>query len=200
MASMRQGPGDDPLYLQLRAQINAINSRIENLRAREQEIRERLADTEDRLARTPQVEREYQAIVRNLDSARSTFRNLQDRLAIAQQTEALEAGERGARITQIQSAYVPEDPASPPRLAIVILSVFLAVALGGMAAILAEGLDRTVRGSKDIFAVLQTQPIGTIPVVHNSLSRATTRRHLLLYALGFLVVAAAAARLIGMPG
>jgi len=78
--------------------------------------------------------------------------------------------------------------------------VFLAVSLGGMAAILAEGLDSTVRGSRDIFAVMQTQPIGTIPVVQNSLSRTSTRRRVLLYALGFLVLAVAAARLIGMPG
>jgi polysaccharide biosynthesis transport protein len=86
-----------------------------SLRGRAQEIRNRIAETEDRIARTPQVEREYQALTRNLDSARATFRNLQDRLAIAQQTEALESGERGARITQLQRAYVPEEPASPPR-------------------------------------------------------------------------------------
>jgi hypothetical protein len=85
-------------------------------------------------------------------------------------------------------------------VAIIILGIFLAVSLGGMAAILAEGIDSTVRGSKDIFAVMQTQPIGTIPVVQNSVSRTSTRRRLLVYAIGFLVLAAAAARLIGMPG
>ena len=200
MASMRGGAGDDPLYLQLRAQINALDSRMASLRSRAQDIRNRIAETEENIARTPQVEREYQALTRNLDSARATFRNLQDRLAIAQQTEALESGERGARITQLQRAYVPEEPASPPRMAIIILSMFLAVSLGGMAGIAAEAIDSTVRGSKDIFAVMQTQPIGTIPVVQNSLSRTSTRRRAIVYAIGFLVLAIAAARLIAIPG
>jgi polysaccharide biosynthesis transport protein len=199
MASMRMGPGDDPLYLQLRAQVNAIDTRIESLRSRAQDIRGRLAETEERVARTPQVEREYLALIRDLDSARSTLRNLQERLATAQQTEALEAGERGARITQIQRAYVPESPASPPRLAIVVLSLFLAVSLGGMVAILAEGMDSTVRGSKDIYAVLQTQPIGTIPIVHNSVSRAQARRRVAYYGGGALILAAAVVLFARLP-
>jgi polysaccharide biosynthesis transport protein len=199
MASMRTGPGEDPLYLQLRAQINAINTRMESLRQRGREIRGRLAETDDRLARTPQVEREYQVLLRNLQGAQATYRNLQDRLAIAQQTEALESGERGARITQVQRAYVPESPASPPRMAIVVLSIFMALTLGGMAAILAEGTDTKVRGSKDIFAILETHPIAAIPVVQNSLARAQARRRMFLYTGGFLVLAAAVAVLARLP-
>jgi uncharacterized protein involved in exopolysaccharide biosynthesis len=193
MAAMRGGPGEDPLYLQLRAQINAIDSNMASLRSRAEDIRKKISDTEGRLSRTPQVEREYMALMRNLESARTTFKNLQDRLATAQQTVALEAGERGARITQVQRPYVPEGPASPPRIAIVVMALFLAVTLGGMAAILAEGMDTTVRGGRDIFAVLEMQPIGTIPVVQNSLSRNYARRRLVLYAGGFMLLAAAVA-------
>jgi hypothetical protein len=57
-----------------------------------------------------------------------------------------------------------------------------------------------VRGSKDIFAALQTQPIGTIPIVHNSLSQAAARRRAAIYAGGFFVLAVAAAILIRFPG
>jgi polysaccharide biosynthesis transport protein len=198
MASMRTGAGDDPLYLQLRAQINAIDTRVASLRSRSEEIRARLAETENRIARTPQVEREYQALTRNLDSARSTYRNLQERLAVAQQTEALEAGERGARITQVQRAYVPESPASPPRIAIMILGVFLALSLGGMAMILAEGMDTKVRGARDIHTLLEAPPIGAVPIVQNSLTRAYTRRRAMLYVGGSLLVAAAAAMMARM--
>lgn len=200
MASMRLGPGEDPLYLQLRAQINALDSRMASLRARAQEIRGRLAETEDRIARTPQVERDYQALTRNLESARSTFRNLQDRLAIAEQTEALEAGERGARITQIERAYVPTAPASPPRAAIVVLGLFLALSLGVMAMVISEGMDTKVRGAKDIYAILATHPIAAIPNVQNSQSRANLRRRVVLYTGGSLALAAAVVVLLRLPG
>jgi uncharacterized protein involved in exopolysaccharide biosynthesis len=186
-----QPEASDPLYLQLRAQINAIDSRVTSLRSRAQEIRNRIAEVEERIGRTPQVEREYQALTRNLDSARDTLRNLQDRLAIAQQTEALESGERGARIVQVQRPYEPETPAAPPRGAIFILATILALAVGAGVAVLAEGMDTTVRGSKDIYAILHTQPIGTIPIVQNSISRTATRRRVLVYSGGLVVIAAA---------
>jgi polysaccharide biosynthesis transport protein len=198
-AGARVGPGEDPLYLQLRAQINAIDSRMASLRSRAQEIRNRMEGVEERIARTPQVEREYQVLMRNLDSARTTLRSLQERLALAQQTEALEAGERSARIVQIQRPYVPESPAAPPRGAIVILAMVLAVVVAAGAAILAEGVDTTVRGSRDIYAVMQTQPIGVIPVVQNSVVRAHARRRAMVYGGGLILVAAALALLLRMP-
>ena len=198
LSSVRTGTDEDPIYLQLRAQVNAIDSRVQGLQEREREVRVRLADAEERIARTPQVEREYQALNRDLESARATLRNLQDRLAIAQQTEALESTERGARITLVRRPYVPEFPAGPPRTALMMLSVFLALALGGMVAVLAEGLDSTVRGSRDIYALLQTQPIGTVPIMVNSVSRAASRRRMLLYAGGAMLLIAAASVIVRM--
>ena len=182
----------DPVYLQLRAQINAIDSRMEGLRARSRELRARLIETEDRLTRSPQVEREFQALMRDLDSARETFGNLQERLATARQTAALEAGERGARITLIQQPYIPDEPAGPPRLAWILFALMFALALGGMIAIAVEAIDTKVRGSKDILNIFEAPPLAVIPMVQNSVSRAAIRRKLILFG-GVLIVATAAA-------
>ena len=181
---------DDPLYLQLRAQINAIDSNLASLRARAEELRTGQANLQDRIAGMPQVERQYQVLQRELQSATQAFDGLRARLVQAQQIESFESGERGARLQQIKAAQAPEYPTGPPRLAIVILGLFAAGTLGGAAAFAAEFTDSTIRGSKDIRAVLHTQAIATVPIVQNSVSRSERRRRLLMMSISATMLGA----------
>lgn len=181
---------EDPLYLQLRAQINAIDSNLEGLRARAEELRSGQARIQDRLANTPQVERQYQVLQRELQSATQAYDGLRNRLAQAQQIESFESGERGARLQQVRVAQAPNAPTGPPRLGILILGLFAAASLGGGTAFIAEFTDNTIRGSKDIRAVLHTQAIATIPLVQNSLSRSVGRRKMMLIAASATMLAA----------
>lgn len=184
--SLRGGSEGDPRYLGLKAQVNAIDNQLRSLRSRESEVRRKIAELEIKIAATPQVEREFIAMERDLDSARETFRELQrdyeEKMLVARLPDKL-----GARLRQVSAAWAPDKPASPPRLTIVILGVFLAFSIGGMAALVGETMDSTVRGSRDIYELLHTQPIGVIPVVQNSVSRAAGRRKMLLM-MGSLVM------------
>ena len=98
----------------------------------------------------PQVEKEYLALTRDLQTQQLAFEDLRRRLTQAQQTESFESGERGARLVKVRNASLPTSPAAPPRLAIVILGTVLAATLGLGAAVLAELLDGSVRSGRDI--------------------------------------------------
>ena len=170
----------NPLYLQLSAQIHGIDSQLEGLEARSADLRAKQAETENLLARMPQVEREYLALERDLQTAQLAFDDLRRRLSQAQQTESFESGDRGARLELVRNASLPGRPTSPPRVMIVILGVFLAMTLGGGTAIGAEAVDTTIRGARDVRALLQAEPIVAIPIVQNSVSRSHARRRLVL--------------------
>lgn len=180
----------DPLYLQLRAQVNAIDTNIESLRQRVEELREERAKLQDRIAGTPQVERQYQALQRELETATLAYDNLRERLSQAQQTQSFESGERGARLQQVRTADAPGEPTGPPRMAILILGMFAAVSLGSGGAFLVEFTDNTIRGSKDIRAVLHTHAIAAVPIVQNSVYRAQRRRQLLVGSFSALMLGA----------
>ncbi len=188
----------DPLYLQLRAQINAIDSQIEGLRTRAGELRNDRADLQNRIASMPQVEREFQDLQRNLQTATLAFDNLRQRLSQAQQIESFESGERGARLQLMRAARAPDLPTGPPRLAIAILGLFVATTFAGGATFFAEISDNTIRGRKDILSVMHTHAIAAVPVVQNSVNRAERRRHvfvvgtsaLMLGAIIFLIIGA----------
>lgn len=180
----------DPLYLQLRARINAIDSNIEGLRARAEELRANRADLQDQIAQTPQVERQFQSLQRELQTATMAFDNLRQRLSQAQQIESFESGERGARLEQIRQARAPDGPTGPPRIAIALLGLFVAGTFAGGATLFAEMSDETIRGSKDILTLMHTHAIAAIPVVQNSVYRAEKRRRMLIVSMSALMLGA----------
>lgn len=171
---------DNPRYIQVRAELNSINSELTQLRASEPVLREKIRDYEERLRRTPQVESEFQALDRKLESARDNFDDLQRRAVIARQSEALESTDIGARLSQVVAPSTPRSPSGPPRVAILILGVFLAGTLGVGAMLFVEMTDSTIRGSKDIVRVLNMVPMATIPVIENASSKKTRRQRSLL--------------------
>ncbi len=171
---------DNPRYQQLRARINAIDTELRTLRARSPDLVQKIAEYEDRLTRTPQVESEFLALDRKLETARQNFNNLQERFVIARQTEALESTEIGARLTQATAPYVPVKPSGPPRLAIGIIGFFLALTFGIGSVIVAELSDNTVRGAKDIIRAIEIVPIAAIPTAQNTASHAEHRRRIIM--------------------
>lgn len=184
----------NPKYLQLRAQVNAIDAKMSSLQTRSRELRAKLDDLEERIANTPQVEREFQALDRDLQTAKLAFDDLRQRLAQAQQTESFEAGALGARLAQVSAAYIPDRPAGPRRIAITVLGIILATSFAGGLAILMELVDSTIRGRRDILTVMHTQPIVAIPMIENSVVRAHRRRQFII--VSFAVVALVAALLV----
>jgi uncharacterized protein involved in exopolysaccharide biosynthesis len=180
---------DNPRYQQLRGELNAIDTELIELRMRNPELRQKIEEYENRLTRTPQIESEYQALNRKFETARDNFQNLQQRLVIARQTEALESTEIGARLAEIRPAIVPQAPSGPPRVAILIIGVFLAGTLGIGLMLISDIVDMSIRGSRDIATVMDMVPLATIPVVQNSVSQTVKHRHWLLVSGTALVVA-----------
>ena len=165
------------------------------LQTRVPALRKKIEDYEDRLARTPQVESEYQAVNRRLATARDNFENLQQRQVIARQTEALEATEIGARLIEVRAASLPRSPSGPPRIAILLIGLFVAGTLGFGVMMIAEMTDTSVRGSRDVAMVMDMVPLATIPVIENSLSQASRHRQVYLISVTVLVATAAIALL-----
>jgi len=193
---LQGGAGQDQLlentrYIQVRGEINSIETELAELRRSEPALRQKIKDYENRLAETPQVESKYQALSRRLESARGNFDDLQRRAVIAQQSEALEFTEIGARVTQVLAANIPRLPSGPPRVAIVLLGVFLAGTLGIASMLFAEMTDSTVRSSKDIIRILNVVPLATVPVIENSVSVRQRQRMSYLIRTSVLVVTTA---------
>ena len=137
------------------------------LRSREADLQVKLSEYERRLERTPEVEREYKSLTRDYEVAQREYNDMKNKLARAETGKVLEEEQKGQRYTLQKEAGFPLQPAKPNKPAIIVLAFLFALtcAIGGAA--IAEAMDSTVRGSKDIMAILDMPPLAVIPKFSN---------------------------------
>ena len=204
-ASRLAGKPDNPLYLSLKTQIETSGAQIDMLRAERKELRARLSQLSARVSQSPEVEREYLELVRDLDSSRARFREVRDKSMQAQVAEQLERSRKAERFTIIEPPIFPERPNRPNRPLILLMGLVLALAGAGMAVVLSEALDQTVSGPRDVMRLLQVPVLAVVPsVLSLSLAVSTERRRrlwwlTLLAAAILLALAAAAVHVFFMP-
>lgn len=159
---------DNPAYIQLQARRAANASDIRATADRERQLRDKLREYEDRLMKTPEVEREYQALNRERDTAVTQYELLKKKLQEAELAENLENSSKGVRFSVIEPAKRdPTMPVRPNRLAIAFAGIVFSFAGGLGTAAISEGLDETVRGAKSVVALLQAPPLAVIPYIAN---------------------------------
>jgi uncharacterized protein involved in exopolysaccharide biosynthesis len=156
---------DTAVSVQLQTQLNAINTELASLRNRSGSLLREIGQIDQQLAATPEVERGYAAIAREIETARTRFRAaIEERMKSEVTTAAIESGEAD-RFALVSEPKVATAPTGPKRLALFIVGALgaLIVAFGSILGL--ELLDSRVRGSRDIYAVLGVSPFIVIPVI-----------------------------------
>ena len=110
---------------------------------------------------------QYRALARNYDNAQRKYQEIRAKQTEAQLGQSLESERKGERFTLIEPPILPEKPVRPNRTAVLLLGVLLALAGGVGFAVVAETIDSSVRGARDMTAILQTSPLGVIPYIEN---------------------------------
>jgi succinoglycan biosynthesis transport protein ExoP len=154
---------DNPAYITLQAQLDAADSDMSALKAKKANLKKKIDEYEQRLLQTPQVEREYRGIVRDLDNSTRRYQEIKDKQMSAEIAQAMEKERKGEKFTLIDPPILPEQPISPNRPAIIFLSLVLALGAGIGSAAAAESLDSAVRGAKGVISILNTAPLAVIP-------------------------------------
>jgi uncharacterized protein involved in exopolysaccharide biosynthesis len=162
-----------PQMVELRTQLEANQTQTDALERQSGQLRQQLTQQQGRVEGAPQVEREYKSLALNLQLAQTKYNQLLKYQMDAQLTsQAISAG-RSDRIRIVQQPGVPLTPGKPKRTAIALVGLMLAILLGLTAVVIAESLDQSVRGSRDIRRVLALAPLGVIPEIRDA---ATARR------------------------
>jgi polysaccharide biosynthesis transport protein len=178
---------ESPMVAQLRVQVHALDTQIAGLQARTAELRSRRMQLDSHMASTPEVERDYQAITRDLGTAHAQYDQLMNRRMEADVKSASITSGESDKFSLVKQPLLPTEPAKPSRLAIALLGLIGASVVGLMGTVLAEGLDSSVRGSRDIRAGLNEAPLGVIPRIHNSVWRRRRIRQATVAAISLLV-------------
>ena len=187
---------DNPPYIQIQAQRQASLSQMQSLRRKRAELQGTLGGLEAHLARTPMVERDYTAMLRELESAQGEYRVQRDKQMLAQTAEDLETERKGERFTLIEPPFPPQEPTSPNRRLILIFGLIAALGAGAATGAGLEFLDGSVRGREDLHRLLQTPPLALIPVMLTNADHAARRSRRVLSVYGVFAGMVTAALLI----
>jgi succinoglycan biosynthesis transport protein ExoP len=160
-----------PVGMQLRTQINAVDSQLGSLMARSAELRAKMTGIEKNVTAAPQVEREYANATRDLTIAREKYEQLLNRQMDAEVSEAAIVGGRADEFRLVQAPMRPVEPSKPQRLALLLIGLVAAVVLALTVTVAAEALDPKVRGARDIRELLSVSPLVAIPDIRNSRTR-----------------------------
>lgn len=169
-----------PAVIQLKTQLNANQTQTGALQRQLDGMQKQLMNLEGRVEAAPQVERQYKGLALNLQLAQTKYNQLLKYQMDAQLTSQAISSGRSDRIRVVQSPGVPLSPGKPKRTAIAVVGLMLAILLGLTAVVIAESVDQSVRGSRDIRRVLALSPLGVIPEIQDA---ATARRHRLQVAM-----------------
>jgi uncharacterized protein involved in exopolysaccharide biosynthesis len=161
----------NPIVVQLRTQLSGNANQLASLEGRKAELREKLARLQSLLVLSPQVEKDYQVLTRDVTLAREKYDELLKRKMDAEFGAAASLAGRGDEFHLILPPGLPSSPSKPSRPGIIVIGAIIAAMLSLGAALFAEAINPNVRGRRDLADLLQVSPLAVVPEIQNSVSR-----------------------------
>ena len=179
----------NPDYLSIVTRMRTANEEISALSGRRAALSARLAEYRYGVFPSPQVEKEFSDLTRNYELLQTQYRDIATKQGEAALAQKLETEQTGERLTLIDPPRLPTVPVKPDRTMLTLLGAVLALAGALAVAAIMEATDKSVRGQKDVFALLGDTPLAIVPYIENT----RDRRHRVK--LNTMMVSAAAAAL-----
>ena len=110
------------------------------------------------------LQSQQEALQKNLEAATSKY-------AAAQLGEALEKNQQSEKLEVLEQPTVPQEPIKPNRPKIMALSVLLGLGAGAGLTFLLEMLDTTIRRSADIYSIVDSQLVVSVPYIINQTAK-----------------------------
>jgi uncharacterized protein involved in exopolysaccharide biosynthesis len=154
------------------AQVAQIDAQVAAIDIELAAIDAELATLAAAIAESPLNAIALQALEREFANTQSEYNNAVKQLSEASTGERIELSARGQRITQIETATVPQSPASPNRPMVAAAGAAVGLGLAAGLFLLLELLNRSVRIPSEMIRGLGITPFAAVPFIES-------RRHLL---------------------
>ena len=133
-------------------------------------LNRRIAALEYQISRTPKAKpmaagQDIDALTQQQDALEKELDEESKKLTAARLGEAMERNEQSEHLQVIEQPIVPQKPIKPNRPKLFALSLALAMAAGGGAVFLAEMLDRTIRGTRDLALIVDSGLLVGLPYI-----------------------------------
>jgi len=133
-------------YTQLKADLDAIDRHVLNVRQERNNLSDQLASSRQHVNATPRHEQALTPLMREYDITKAEYEALLQKQNNTTRDEQLQkVANNGLVFRVVQPARVPLDPVSPNRLRLLALGLLAGIVLGIATAFLAEHVDSSFR-------------------------------------------------------
>ena len=176
---------DNPVYIQIRAQRETMESQERSLVSKQAELRARRTDVESKAYRSSDVEKELSSLYRRLTSATISYQNAREKSFVSKMGQAMETQSKGERFSLVEPPDTPLLPSSPNRPVLLALLIVLVLAVGLGWPQVAESMDGSITSARALERVQGAPPIAEIPLIET----AEDHKHVRKVRIGALLVA-----------
>ncbi|MEA2626527.1 MAG: protein tyrosine kinase modulator, partial [Candidatus Binatota bacterium] len=124
---------------------------------------ESIAEYQRRVENAPRREQEFQALSRDYETTKDSYRSLLKRYKEAQLAESLEERQKGEQFRILDPAMLPERPTAPNRPRMIVMALLLALAVAAGAALAAERFDSSFHTVEDLRGFSKIPVLVSIP-------------------------------------
>ena len=162
---------DNPIYINLKTQIEAIDMETSALKADQKKIIEEMNVYQHRVENAPFVEKELIALTRDYENLKEKYAEISNKLMNVKITKEMEGKQKGERFSIASPAYLPLKPSKPNRIAFILLSLLFAIGASSTLVVFKESVDNSIKTPD------QLKTITGLPVL-TSLSYISTDREI----------------------
>ncbi len=167
---------DNPAYIGLVTQIKVLKMEMQAIETDKTQIAKDIDKLQRRIEKAPYVEKEFNALLRDLESTQTKYLDISNKLMEAQVSKGLEGKEQSQRVSIASPAYLPTEPFKPNRLLILILSFVSALVVGSFFVALREGMDDTVKTIDRIKSITGVPVLATVSYIVTNEDRRLKRK------------------------
>ncbi len=160
--SLIKRDADNPAYLQLVTQLNAVREQYKALVAQRDTLQKEQEKYSRAIAQNPAAEQKFSALTRDYDNAQMRYRELKERKMLADMNEAIEQGRSGQRLVLTNPPRLPMG--TQPSRKLFVLGGFVFALLGGLVGVFVlQFLSQSVIGPRHMASLVGVEPLVCVP-------------------------------------
>lgn len=148
--SQSESNPSNPLYAQIKAQIESSNIAIRDLNIRRTELAGQVSRVQAAIFRSPEYEQQYTDLIRDYELVKSQYEAMRQRQRAAEVSRKAAGSEGIESYVVVREPFVSASPIEPARGQLALLALIVGIAVLLAVATILDYTDKTVRGASDV--------------------------------------------------
>jgi uncharacterized protein involved in exopolysaccharide biosynthesis len=164
-----------PAYITLQSELEKLSVSISSLQAEKKRLEKDTKDLLERLHSMPQVAKQFTEMDTEYQSAKLNYTTIEQKLLAAKVSQGMEEEKKGESFQVVEPAFLPEKPAKPNRIAIILAGAVLALGLSVGTAAAREFSDKRIHDLETLRRISKFPVISIIPAIITEADAAAIR-------------------------